>query len=1096
LVPRSLSTRPRTGRAFLAIALLLLAVVGLGVSAVTSYAHTVAEIEHTLDIRRQTMDWLNVVVDAETGARGYVASDDIEFLDPYTHARARERTQAKAVRDLLAEPPELALRARDADRDAHLTMDRLGELVSLVKAGRRKEALAQLTFGEGKLRMDAFRRDVDEIRAGQARLLQRQRTAARGWARTAIVGSVALTLLACGLFALAWRRDRDHEVSITALARDARARLQSLSEMAAALAEAHTRDDVADVIVAQALRGTGAQSCALHELDDETAVLELVADRGMAPGARAHVRRISASEGDPAVLASAKAGLPLWIEDAAATDAAPAPTEPVAARARAYWSVPLVAEGRPLALLSAGYAEPRRFSPDARSFIETMCRHCAQALSRASRLEGEEQARRWLETTLRSIGDAVIATDAAGRVAFMNPVAEALTGWTKAEARGRPLDEVFAITCEGTRATVESPVARVLREGKVVGFANHTQLRSRDGREIPIADSGAPIRTEHGRIVGVVLVFRDATAEQRARTRREFLAVAGEALVSSIDYAETLSTVARCAVPTLADWCSVDLVERGAQAARRVAVAHVDERKLALAQELVEHYPPDSRAARGVAQVIRTGRSELYREIPQEVLEQAARDEEHARMIRALDLRSAMIVPLSVRGDVFGAITFVYAESGRRYSEDDLSFAEDFARRAGMAIENAIALKDAEAGRAREQALRSEAELANRAKDQFLATVSHELRTPLTAILGWATLLRRRKPAPEVDRGLATIERNARLQTKLIEDVLDISRIISGKLVLNVGAWKLADLVASAVETVTPAASLKGITIETELPPEELCLSADADRLQQVVWNLLANAVKFTPKGGRVTVRAGREGSDVWISVTDNGEGIQPSLLPMLFEPFRQADASTTRRHGGLGLGLAIVKQLVVAHGGTVTAQSEGEGRGSTFTVRLPVRAIVPVISAAQPATSARGARAASPADEISRLDGLRVLLVDDEQDALDILAEVLGEQGAEVHEASSARQALDELRQLHPDVLVSDIGMPEMDGFALIQRVRALPEDEGGQTRAIALTAFARREDEQRALAAGYQMHIAKPVEIPRLAKAIATMGREARHH
>jgi signal transduction histidine kinase/ActR/RegA family two-component response regulator len=444
-----------------------------------------------------------------------------------------------------------------------------------------------------------------------------------------------------------------------------------------------------------------------------------------------------------------------------------------------------------------------------------------------------------------------------------------------------------------------------------------------------------------------------------------------------------------------------------------------------------------------------------------------------------------MVVPLRARGQTFGAISFIYADSGRRYSQDDLSFAEDFARRAAMAIENALALKDTDEARVREQVLRSEAELANRAKDEFLATVSHELRTPLSAILGWAVMLRRRNLPEEIDRPLATIERNARLQTKLIEDVLDISRIISGKLVLNLGVTKIRDAVIAAVETVAPAAAAKNIAVTSEVDDQELTTMADSDRMQQVVWNLLSNAVKFTPKGGHITIRAAREGTDVCISVTDNGEGIRRATLPFLFEPFRQADASTTRRHGGLGLGLAIVRQLVLAHGGTVRADSEGEGKGSTFTVRIPELTVLPAISAG------RGLGSGPAVDDAPRLDGLRLLIIDDDADALELLSEVLREQGAEVHAEASARKALDVLPDVKPHVLVSDIGMPEMDGIALIRAIRELPSGRGGQTPAIALTAFARAEDAQRALTGGYQVHLSKPVEGASLARAVARLGR-----
>ena len=758
-------------------------------------------------------------------------------------------------------------------------------------------------------------------------------------------------------------------------------------------------------------------------------------------------------------------------------------------RARAFWSTPLVAEGRSLGLLGMGFYEPRHFSADERAFIETLSKLCAQALLRASRLEREEEAQRWLATTLRSIGDAVIATDGEGRITFMNAVAEDLTGWSEAESRGRPLADVFCIFNELTRAPAESPVDLVLRDGVVVGLANHTVLRSKSGVEIPIDDSGAPIRNESGRVLGVVLVFRDVTDQKRTQARAEFLARAGEALASSIDFEQTLTAVARSAVPALADWCAVDLVRRDNKTLQRVAVAHVDEEKMRIARELGDKYPPDPNQPRGVYQVLRAGRSELYTEIPAAALENASRDAEHLRIMRELQLRSAMIVPLRTRDRNFGAMTFVYAESGRRYTQDDLAFAEDFARRAAMAIENATALRETEEAKAEERMLRSEAERANRAKDEFLATVSHELRTPLNAILGW-TLMARRKTLPsDVDRALRIVERNARLQTNLIEDVLDISRIISGKLALNLGPTNVAEAVLGAVESVTPAAEAKSIETSIDVPDPSLTIVADADRLQQIVWNLLSNAVKFTPKNGKVTVRAYREGSEVCIYVRDTGEGIRRDALPIVFQPFQQADSSTTRRHGGLGLGLAIVMQLVSAHGGTVRAESDGEGKGATFIVRLPARSALPAISRAAPA-SASMERAASAVDHVPRLDGLRLLVVDDEEDALDLVRTVLSEQGAEVHVAASAREALERFAAVRPDVIVSDIGMPEADGLSFIRKIRSLPAENGGRTPAVALTAYARKEDAGRAFAAGYQMHVAKPAEPVQLVTVVANLA------
>ena len=894
---------------------------------------------------------------------------------------------------------------------------------------------------------------------------------------------------AYALLVSTWRRDQRHEARVVSLAREARLRLKALSDIAAALALSRTTMDVADAVVEKVMQVVQGDTCTLYILDEKQHALELLRAHGVAPEIIEKIRRIDQDSHSLGRLAAFKEGRSTWVEseaDYAKIYPDLAKSKVAGPRAKAFWSVPLVAEGRSLGLLGVGFYEARAFSQDERAFVDTVARQCAQALLRASRTEAEEKTRGWFSTTLRSIGDAVIATDDVGRVTFLNPIAERLTGWSEAEAVGQALDSVFHIISERTRAVVESPVAKVLREGKVVGLANHALLLPRSGPEIPIDDSGAPIRNEQGEVVGVVLVFRDVSELKRHENQNDFLVRAGEALVSSLDYEATLATVARFAVPRLADWCAVDLVEAGTSGIKRVAVTHVDPAKVRYAEELGRRYPPPSDAPSGVPQVIRTGKSELYTQIPAELLEAGARDAEHLRIIRELELKSAMVVPLRARGRTFGAMTFVYANSDRHYTVDDLAFAEDLARRAAMAIENSIALKDADESRNRERWLREEAERTNRMKDEFLATASHELRTPLNAILGWTLILRGGKIDVETDRALAIVERNARAQAKLIEDVLDVSRIVSGKLALHLGPTNVAAAARAAIETITPAADAKGISISSEMGGEPAVITADADRLQQVIWNLLSNAIKFTPKDGRVVLRVFREASDVCVVVKDSGEGIRVDMLSAIFEPFQQADASTTRRHGGLGLGLAIVKQLVLAHGGSVEAQSDGPGRGSTITVRLPVRAVtVAQPESSEPVSTATSDPMLATAPNI-RLDGLRVLVVDDEIDARLLVEEILRQHGAEVATAPSAAEARPALALCKPDVIVCDIGMPDEDGYAFIRRLRA----DGARMPAVALTAYASQQDAQRAFVAGFQKHVPKPVEPARLVSVVANLG------
>jgi len=378
-----------------------------------------------------------------------------------------------------------------------------------------------------------------------------------------------------------------------------------------------------------------------------------------------------------------------------------------------------------------------------------------------------------------------------------------------------------------------------------------------------------------------------------------------------------------------------------------------------------------------------------------------------------------------------------------------------------------------------ERAARTEAERATRLRDEFVATVSHELRTPLNAILGWTGMLRRSKlDAAASAKALEVVERNAQAQAELVEDLLDISRIGSGKLRLDVRPVNFAAVLENVIASHLPSAQAKGVRIDRVLDAAGCTIRGDPGRLEQIASNLLSNAVKFTPRGGHVSVSCQRRGSRAELTVRDTGKGIAADFVPHLFERFRQAEASLTRHHRGLGLGLSLVKFLVEQHGGDIRAESEGEGRGSTFTVTLPIAAV------------GQAEEKASPIDACGSLAGIRALVIDDEEDARTLIRRILEDCEVSVTAVGSAVEALEQLPQVRPDVLISDIGMPELDGYHLIRAVRALPVDRGGATPAVALTAFARPEDRLRALRAGYQMHLAKPVDQSELLVVVASLA------
>lgn len=459
---------------------------------------------------------------------------------------------------------------------------------------------------------------------------------------------------------------------------------------------------------------------------------------------------------------------------------------------------------------------------------------------------------------------------------------------------------------------------------------------------------------------------------------------------------------------------------------------------------------------------------------------------------RQMQIRAIISMPLHKNGRLAASMA-VHQKQPRKWTNEEIELVGIVSNRFWESIERARTLKSLQESLAHEQDARQAAEDANRLKDEFLATVSHELRTPLNAILGWSQMLQNKNLSKDLsEKALSTIERNARMQSQLIDDILDVSRIITGKLRLDVRAVDLADVIEAAIETVRPAAEAKNIRLQSLFDSHVEPISGDRDRLQQVVWNLLSNAVKFTPKEGRVQIRLERINSRLEITVSDTGKGIEPDFLPYVFDRFRQSDSATTRRHGGLGLGLAIVRQIVELHGGTVSVMSEGGNHGSTFIVCLP---LLPVRNEIINFTNKKAAAGRLHQKNLSidclpELSDLRVLLVDDEADSRELLKIILDNCEADVTTASSAAEAFELFQNSRFDIIISDIGMPDEDGFSLIRKIRKLSAERGGKIPAIALTAYARAEDRQQALRAGFQMHVAKPVEPDELLTVVANLA------
>jgi PAS domain S-box-containing protein len=700
----------------------------------------------------------------------------------------------------------------------------------------------------------------------------------------------------------------------------------------------------------------------------------------------------------------------------------------------------------------------------------------SEGLHRARRRA--EAAEDQLRVTLASIADGVLVTDRAGRVTFLNEVAQALTGWPQAEAFGQPLEHVFPVLHEQTGQPVESPVARVLHEGAVVGPDNHALLRARDGTERPIDDRAAPIRGEGGAVQGVVLVFRDAA--ERRQTERErgrllarleaeraalhFLAEAGEVLGSSLDYPTTLARVANLVVPRLADWCAVYMLEDDGSV-RQLAAAHTDPAKAVLVEELRRRFPPDQNTPHGIPQVLRSGQPEFIPEVTDDVVRRIAPEPEHYDLLRRLGPRSYLAVPLVARGRILGAQTFVLSESERRYVPDDLALAQELARRAALAVDNAR--------------LFHEAQEAARHKDAFLAQLGHELRNPLAPLHNALQILRLRRPGDEVVTEMAALmERQIGSLVRLVDDLLDVARITRGQIELRRQRLDLGAAVARAVETVRPTVDERGHALEVALPAEPLRLEADPVRFGQVLVNLLANAVKYTPPGGQIRVTAAREGQELVLHVRDNGIGISRENIGRIFDLFAQGERIPGNDREGLGIGLHLVRRLVELHGGRVAAASEGPGRGSDFVVRLPL-----------PTTDAPAAPTAVAPPAPRR--PLRVLIVDDNRDAAASCALLLRLHGGhDVRVAHEGPSALAAAAEFQPEVVLLDIGLPGgMDGYEVCRRLRQSPGF--ADVPIAAVTGYGQESDRRQAQAAGFTTHLIKPVDWSALSELLAQAGR-----
>ncbi|HWB11450.1 MAG TPA: ATP-binding protein [Pirellulales bacterium] len=717
---------------------------------------------------------------------------------------------------------------------------------------------------------------------------------------------------------------------------------------------------------------------------------------------------------------------------------------------RSLLVVPLRTHGQVCGTLAFYFRQPHRFT-DREVQLATAVAHLSAAAMAAADLFAEHaRLENRFARFMQHLPGLAWIKDLRGRYVYANEAAMRAFQREAHHLYGRHDDEIFppqtaAQFKENDRRALASPAGiQVVESLKQPDGVVHHSIVSK----FPIPDhSGEPA------LVGGMAI--DITEQRRAEEDARFLANASEALAGLDDYESALENVVQLAVPTFADWAAVDLFDDQG-VLRRVAVAHVDPAKVELVHEVHRRYPTDPNARHGIWNIVRNGRSELVSEITEELLSTCARDADHLRLLQDVGLRSYLGIPLAVRGRVLGMITFIVAESGRRYDLHDLALAEDLANRAAIAIENATLY----------QALKE----ADRRKDEFLALLGHELRNPLAPISNSLSVLK--LPGADASIGRQAremMERQVEHMVRLVDDLLDVSRIMRGKIELRREAVELAAVVARAVETSQPRLDAEGHRLTVLVASECLLLYGDLVRLAQVISNLLDNAAKYTERGGQIWLTAIREGNEAVVRVRDTGIGIAPAALPRLFDMFYQAERRTRKSQGGLGIGLSLVRGLAQLHGGTAEAHSDGLGAGSEFVVRLPL------LEHEAPATPPPAAeRAEDP------LPLRRVLVVDDNVDAADSLAMLLRLQGQQVTAVYDGSAALAQAEAAPPAIAFIDLGMPKMDGYEVARAFRAHATLQN--VTLVALTGWGQPEDRQRTAEAGFHHHLVKPVDLKTL--------------